>query len=786
MDDATIAALFEAEGGTAASPPSDDGEEVALFGEDDFSQRESDPVAEPDPGERGMGEKKKSKKKRRKKSSKSRRARKRARMIALSNDDEIGSSSSSDAAPVAPRRRNRILVSSDDDGFFAEGDAPPATPPDSDSDSLSFDSLLKLGNGEPSDSDSDPHALPKEAEEDKSAGASTGDEVKMDVRAHEFVSAHPPTMVFMTGKTRATSVPVTLVGDLVRELSCPLHTFRVCLKPVPDGRSASGSPVLFVLDVEKIVAGPVPDAAKAATAAAVAAGSAIVGDSVAKVAVARLKRAVTSSNYLKNVQNKSALVSKLFHPLSEEFPNGMSMNAVALERFAPADGNTQISWMCRNALADQRFFDAANRVGGAAVRAVGRPAADTQIMWDAINGVGGAVEGMGGEGAVIELLKKIHFANPLSEFRAARLHEALGVPKSRELSDMAECIVRAAAIVHNLPSAADIQDDRYRNAIVRSELGEVWSEPVLRLLRWHGLHVDKDSSQRWYACRQQTRQFFSSVVESIGAGNVRFVRAEIDDDHNVAGEERGYIERVRGAVAEFKHNLLVLSKLSSRVGYLKRNTQGYSAKFLTYQAFSGTFAPGPNTVIWVDRAHLFNARELTRLLSDWSQTVKSIYLAGSVWAGTTRYESTLFAQLFAGSDSTQHETLTATLATYKAAPVGSNPLAEGAKERMPGTPIVVGRLAAACPPDIKAAYPTARVFSVAQLAEAIDVYSPAAIVLFDNQWTRGDLATVWVRVMPLENAIWMTGGADWRPALTRSSRSTAGSAALMQKAAAVG
>lgn len=783
MDDATIAALFEAEGGAAApSPPSDGGE--GLFGENDSSQ-ESEPAAEPEPKrkEPGMGEKKKAKRRRRK-SSKSKRARKRARMIAL-NDDGFSSSASSDVAPVAPRRRNRRLVASSDDDtvFFEEGAAPPATPPDSDSeDSFTLDDLLGLGNAE-----ADESAAPEEAEEDKSAGAGGGgDEVKMDVRVHEFVSAHPPTMVFMTGKTRATSVPVTLVGDLVRELSCPLHTFRVCLKPVPDGRSASGSPILFVLDVEKVVAGPVPDAAKAAMAAAEAAGSAIVAVGVPMVAVSRLKRAVTSSNYLKNAQNKSALVSKLFHPLSEEFPNGVTMNAVSLERFAPADGNTQISWMCRNALADQRFFDAANRVGGAAVRAVGRPGADTQIMWDAINGVGGAVEGMGGNGAVVELLKKIHFANPLSEFRAARLHEALGVPESRELSDMAECIVRAAAIVHNLPSAADVQDDRYRNAIVRAEMHEVWPEPVLHLLRWHGLHVDKDASQRWYACRQQTRQFFSGVVESIGAGNVRFVRAEVDDDHNVTGEEHGYVERVRGAVAEFKHSLLVLSKLNPRVGYLKRNTQGYGAKFLTYQAFSGTFAPGPNTVIWIDRAHLFNSRELTRLLSDWSQTVKAIYLAGSTWAGTTRYESTLFAQLFAGSDSTQHETLTATLATYKAAPVGSNPLAKDAKELMPGTPIVVGRLAAACPPDIKAAYPTARVFSVAQLAEAIDVHSRAAIVLFDNQWTREDLANVWVRVMPLENAIWMTGGADWRPALARSSRSTAGSAALMQKAAAVG
>lgn len=800
MDDADIAALIG---------HVDDAEDAdGLFGEEEYLFGEE---VEEEGGAAAMPVKRESssddavatitwKRKKKKKLSKRQRKRKRARILALS-DDEVSSSGSEAHAPQPLKKRRRVLADSDDSdgmGFFAGEEAPPPmTPPDSDggSDSLlTLDDILELGEGggggggrrrfaddeaeEASDDDGG-------AKKQKAGVQASGDEVVIDVRAHEFVSAHPPTIVFRSGKTTATTVYVTLAGDLVRDMSCPLHTFRVRARRIPGSvASDTGEPVLGVLDIEKVIAGPVVDAGKSAMAEALKTNSAIVGDGQVRVTVQRLKRAISSSNFLKNIQNKAAYVSKLFDRLSKEFPRTEFLTPAALERFAPASGNTILSWMCRNALEDARFFDAVNKVGGAGVLAVGRPAPGTQPVWDAISGNDGAAKGIGGEGAVTDLLKKIHFANPLSEFRAARLHEALGVGASRDLRDITECIVRASAVVHSLPSPADVQDDRYRNAIVRSESHEVWPEGMLKLLRWHGLHVDKDDMQRWYACRQQTRQFYSTVVESMSAGAVRFIRAEVDDDHENASEDGNYIERVRSAVEEHKHNLLVISKAESRVRYLEYHTKGYNAKFMKFQIFyGGTYAPSENTVIWIDRAHTLHSRELTTLLTTWSPIAKAIYLAGSTWAGTTRYESTLFSQLFVGSSVEGRETLTTTLAEYKTAPPGSDPLVEGALGGV--IPTIVGRLSAACPPAVTAVFPHARAYSIAQLAEAVDVRPRAMLVLYDSGWTREDLATVWQHAAPKRGVIWMLGGADWRSALLRSSRSNAMSAALMRKTAVV-
>ena len=727
---------------------------------------------------------------RHKKSSKSKRARKRARMIAFSDEEPES------AVEPPPRRRRRTIASTSDEIAFTEPDSAPESPPESPpnlgdildcgndlmGDSLFGEELEGSGEDLGDSGDDAPSAAPAKGK----AATSTTDESdvrKLDVRADELVSSHPPTMIFMMGKTRTSAVPVTLVGDLVRELSCPMHTFRVSVKPVPGSVSDNGSPVLYVLDVIKVLNGPIPDAEKDAQTVAEVAGSAIVGDCVARVSAARIKRSITASGYLKRATHKSAIVKKIFARLSDKYKNE-PLTPAHLEEFAPAESNSQVSWMCRNALESLRFFMAANKIGGSAVRAIGL---DTnKAAWDMINGVTPEVEEDEDrrQERLIDLLKKIHFANPLSEFRASRLHESLGVDNSRELSDMAECIVRAAAVAHNLPSSSSVQDDRYRNSIVRGEQGDVWPEPMLRLLRLRGLHVDRDSSQRWYACRQQTRQFFNNVVDTMSTGSVKFIRAEIDDDHTVADENRGYIERLRTAVSEHMRSLLVLSKTGNRIDYLKHHTGGYRAKFLEYNVFMGNFAPKESTVIWVDRAHLLTPHELTRLLEDFSKSVKAIYLTGSIWAGTTRFEVTLFAQLFAGANNSSCETLTAGLAEYKAAPVGSDPLAEGAKEKIPGTPLIIGRLSSACPDNLSTIFPDSRIFSVAQLAEAFDVISNAAIVLYDTQWTREDLATVWQHVYPVENAIWMLGGADWRPSLLRSSRSTAGSTALMQKAAA--
>ena len=760
MDDADIDTILQNQ------PASSDSFGEALFGEDDGTaapeyddQDLSDPVA--------PVAKQKKKKKRVKMSKKQRRKKKRARMIALD--------SSADDAPTS-RKRRRILESepeSDLDLFKQDGEA---EAPASDVD-LSMGELLDLGEDHERR-----RTIEDEVDDDISAVKSVcNEEVTMDVRAHEFVSAHPPTMIFRIGKTAATATYVTVAGDLVRDMSCPLHTFRVQVRRIPDSVSDTGDPVFGVLDIEKVVAGPVVDAAKFATAEAVRNSTAIVGDGAIRVGAMRLKRAATSSNYLKNVQNRAAYATKLFGRLATEFPAQAFVTQTALEQFAPADSNALVSWMCRNALEDARFFTAANLVGGAAVRAIGRPSPATQPVWDAIDGIDGAVEKIGGEEAVIDLLKKIHFANQMSEFRATRLHAALGVTVSRNLEDTAECIVRAAAVVHSLPGGTDVQDDRYRNAIVRSEPNAVWPEPMVHFLRWHGLHVDRDDSQRWYACRQRTRQFYNSVVENMNSGTVRFVRAEIDDDHAVADGDHGYVDRVRDTTTEFKHATLVVSKTDARVKYLEYHARGYGAKFMKFQAFHGrAFAPSEHTIIWVDRAHTLNTRELTWMLATWGPVVKAIYLAGSTWAGTTRYESTLFSQLFIGSGVTGRETLTTTLAEYKVAPVGSNPLAEGALNGV--VPTIVGRQSSACPPAVTAAFPHARTYSISQLAEAADVRPRAVLVLYDNGWTREDLATVWQHAPAKPNSIWMLGGADWHPALQRSSRSNAGPAALMQKA----
>jgi hypothetical protein len=182
--------------------------------------------------------------------------------------------------------------------------------------------------------------------------------------------------------------------------------------------------------------------------------------------------------------------------------------------------------------------------------------------------------------------------------------------------------------------------------------------------------------------------------------------------------------------------------------------------------------------VWSDRAHQFSAAELIKLIRTCAEDALRIYVAGSVWAGATHGEATMFADLFASAHA--RETVSPTLAAYKAA-TGRDPVKDAA-DVPTQTPIIVRRAAKIIvPPSVTATFPHADHATLHELREkrGYELHG-AAIIMLDHMWTREDLAVVWQYVVASDNTIWFVGGEDWEEVLKRSARRTPGGAAAAQ------
>ena len=704
---------------SSSSVPDEEEEEAAspvpLEEEDLFGDLLDEPVARP--VERPRKRKKSKKKTKKKKHSGIRRAHKRARVLASSGDE-------SEASPVPERK-------SDSEG-------------------------------------SEPEPEPEQQQQQDPEQ----EERTLIVRAHELVSARPPAMLFQTMGT--SKIKLLLVGDLVRELSCPLHTFRVKVRP------EVGSNALFVTDFLKIMQGPGPKALAVAEDIARATGATKLPPLVISVKVTDLKRAITRSGYFPKATNRSALVAKLLKPLAAAAGKN-PLTPSLLDRYVSPDGDGDLHWACRNALATEEFFTLASLVGGRGVKAVGP---DNQAAWDVIKGVPDAMEKLSLDDAdlddetILGLLERIHLANSLSLFRANRLHERLEITTTRKREDTAECIVRAAGVYHKLPAlGSSTSDDRHRNAIVWGEPGDVWPKPMQDLLKRVGLYVTNQlSNNRWFACRGETRAFYESVTNAVEHGDVRFVRAEEDDNHMDA-LPGSYIERMRDAVKAYAPNMLIITHYPSRVVYMEDNVSGQGSSVMS-SATCGMRSIRQGGVVWIDRAHQFDPAELMRIIRMFAEDALTVHVGGSIWACSTSANDSMFAQLFRQADPTRKETASGTLAEYKAA-TGRDPVKE--REVARKSSILVTRVKGiVVNEDVKAAFRHVRYVTLPELrvTHASEEQS-GAVVLLDDNWTCEDLALVWQCVQPSSESIWFVGGKDWKEALRRSSRRASALSALM-------
>ena len=700
------------------APPSskhvEEENEAALFGED----------LETQPKKRVRAPKRrKKKKKKRGGGGNHRRARKRARIVASSGDEE--------EEPRAPKAES--------------GDE--------------SDTLLSANESEEKEK-------PKKEEPEEV-------ERTLLVRAHSLVSAYPPTMLFQTmGKSK---IQLLLVGDLVRELSCPIHTFSVRTRP-----ESGSSNALFVLDYVKVTMGPITKALAVAEDIAKATGSPHLPTPVISVKVMDLKRAITRSGYFSKATNRPALVAKLLKPLSDAAGKN-PITPTMLERYVPSAGNGELQWACRNALATDAFFSMASLVGGRAVPAVGIQ----KTHWNALMGLPDALDDLSlgdddlDDDTILGLLHRIHFANPLSSFRADRLHARLDLLKTRKREDKAECIVRAARIFHKLPREGSVgsNDDRYRSAIAWGEPGDVWPVPMQTLLQRAGLFVTQQlSNNRWFACRSETREFFESVQRAVEHGDVRFLRAEEDDDHETC-LQGGYIDRMRDAVKVYAPNILLVTQSPARVKYLEDNVSGESSKVMA-SVKCGPRSIRQGDVVWIDRAHQFDPAELMRIIRMFAEDALTVHVAGSTWACSTSSSDTMFAQLFRQADTDRKETASGTLVEYKAATC-RDPMTD--PKAPSGVPILITRAKGiVVQDDVRAAFRHARYVTLQELRESnASVLYSGALVLLDDNWTCEDLALVWQCVQAKASAIWFVGGKDWREALQRSSKRASVLSALM-------
>ena len=229
-------------------------------------------------------------------------------------------------------------------------------------------------------------------------------EVKTDartmiVRAQCLLSIRPPAALFQVGRKRSSDLTTTLVGDLVRDISCPLHLFSVRVRPANAAEGYAGS--LELLDVERVVEGPAVTAEKAAQQKAELEDSSMVAAAVPSVTILQLKVAIAKSGYFRSslkAQNsvgkeRSKYIAGCLAPLVRAMSGSLRapLTEDALEAVAPADGDSQLSWACRNALCTRKFFDCANIVGGSAARSIGvNESSDIKVArsWEILRGGG--------------------------------------------------------------------------------------------------------------------------------------------------------------------------------------------------------------------------------------------------------------------------------------------------------------------------------------------------------------------------------------------------------------
>jgi hypothetical protein len=653
------------------------------------------------------------------------------------------------------RKRARVLLESDDDDERTVRRSSAFGSVDDDLDAL-------LASSSSDDGEEDGF--------DEAKDSDTRDTHEVTVRAHSIVSLLPPVMIFKTlGRAGA---EVTLTGDLVYDMSCPLHAFKVRTRVVKEA-------VFEVEEIVKVMQGPIVKASAVAEDIAKETHTATVPDPVIVVKVADLKRAFSRTGYFE-MHGGSKAVAKLLEPLARVAKNN-PITVEQLERFVPPYGNSPIHWACRNVLATEDFFRMANLVGGRAARAI-EPT--DKNAWDMILGKPNALNVFGStdldDDNVLGVFKRVCFANPITGERLTRLLRTFEVESSPSRQSQMECVVQAADILHQLPRPEE-QDTKGRGAAV---WGEGWPPMVRNLLqRDCGLYVRSTGGSgaggKWFACRQEMRQFYEAVSQTVSLGDVQFVRAEEDDDHEALAGTGGYIERLRGVVDDFAPNVLIVTLYTERRTYLRRYVDGEGARFATpTMCGPRTIHQGQTDVVWIDRAHQLSPTELIKLIRTFAEDALRVYVAGSTWAGSTRGEPTMFAQLFA--DTSLRETVSPTLAAYKVA-AGRDPVTDAADVRTK-TPIVVRRAAKIIvPPSVTAAFPHADHATLHELREK-RCYDPhvAAVVLLDHLWTREDLAVVWQYVVAGDNAIWFVGGENWEEVLQRSARRTPGDAAAAQ------
>jgi len=687
-------------------------------------------------------------------------------------------------APILKRRRFALpasyLTSVDTDlfGDDDDDDDDDPAPPESDDDGCGAG---RDPDDFDHDDDPDPILDPEPAHVQEPGQAETR---VIDVRPFSVESLNPPRIVVKMGKTPASSVTMILSGDLVRHLSSPLFKFR--LRVSSEDEAADDAP-LFVEEVVKVLEGPCVTAAKIANEIATARNLPEVPKPDIAVTIGALNRAILKSGYFGNVRARSPYISKTLAEISASIPGVTSapsrvrVSAAILERHAPTRGDSALAWAVRNIYEPVAFFERMNAVGGYGAKALENEPAGT---WNLVFGLpGGLVDDPAiDEPAIVEMLEKVHFAGVLGTWRRDRLHSHLALDVTSTLRDSADIIVKASEVMHRLPvrtSAATLTpNEALTGGVVWGDTGDVWPQKMRTMLAEKGVFTQQRDGQRWFACWNDTREYFTGVSTAISRG-ITFIRAEADDDADAV--DRGYIHRVFGIGQSTEGKTQLITSGEGRARYLGARTEVCSTRLSQVSVRGGNL--GEDDVVVIDRAHQISGDALVTLVRDLTGRVKHVYVCGSLWASATRGTVSMFAQLYDQAEEAKREVCTRMLDGSRVAE-GRSPISE--KSAVPSGAVIFalrhtsGANEDAIPEALRSAFPCTPI--VTPHAHARNTgwrINAAAIVVLSPGWTREDLAIVWQCTPNAANAVWFVGEknpGDWRHILETSARKGGGMA----------